>query len=211
MIDLDEQGSLSKTFLKNLPENTVADLLNDGIIPIVPVRERLDIIACNRSIMKINEAMTEPGDRLILKQRMAPLREQYDFILLDCPPAYNHITTNALSAADHIFAPCETGEDSKEGIMLLADACLSAAPPKMVEGVFITLYDSRPKINREIVQELRQKYGTLIFDTPIRYCCKVREARKVHKDIVSYAPKSNPAVDYVALVEEILEKIRTEE
>lgn len=208
-IDLDGQGNLSNTFLESVSKNTVADLLNDGIISIVHTKEGLDIIPCDMSIMKVDDAMTEPGDRLILKQRIASLREQYDFILMDCPPAYNHITINALSAADYIFAPCDTSEDGKKGIMLLADACLSAAPPKMIGGVFITLYDARPRINREIVQELRQKYGTLIFDTPIRYSCKVKEARKENLDIVTYDPKSKPAEDYVALVEEILERIKT--
>lgn len=209
LIDVDGQGNLSNTFLTNVPNNNVADLLNDGIIPTVHIREGLDIIPCDMSIIKIEEAMTEPGDRLILKQRIAPLREQYDFIIIDCPPSFSRITVNAISAADYIFAPSLTCEDSKDGIVLLADTCLTAAPPKMIGGVFLTMYDGRPRVNREIEQEMRKKYGALILKSVIRNCVKVKEARKNHTDVISYAPKSNPAQDYTALANEILELIKS--
>lgn len=204
LIDLDSQGNLSQTFLRSIPQDTVADLLNDGTLPIVNVREGLDIIPCDTGISAVAQAMCEPEDRLILKNALKKISNEYDFIVMDCPPAYNYITVNAYSAADYIFVPSQTCEDCRQGITLMADACLTAVPQKTISGIFFTLYDSRPKVNREVEEAIRRKYSSLVMKTTIRVSCKVKEARRKHTDIVSYAPKSNPALDYVALVHEIL-------
>lgn len=211
LIDLDGQGNLSHTFLSTIPQETVADMLNDGTLPIVHVRERLDIIPCDSSVSTVAQAMCEPDDRLILKKALKKTRGQYDFIIIDCPPAYNYITVNAYSAADFIFVPSDTSQDCNEGIALMADACLTAAPPKTISGIFFTMYDPRPKINREVEEAIRGKYSSLVMKTTIRVSCKVKEARRKRTDIVSFAPKSNPALDYVALVEEILDIINHED
>lgn len=211
LIDLDGQGNLSHTFLDNIPHDTVADMLNDGILPIVPIRKGLDIIPCNSSISAIAQAMSGPEDRLILKKALDKVRDRYDYIIIDCPPAYNYITINAYTAADYIFVPCQTDEDCREGIMLMADACLTAAPPKTISGIFFTMYDPRPKVNREIEQEICEKYGTLVLNTRISACCKVKEARRKRMDTVSYAPNSKPAKEYISLVNEILGIIKQDE
>lgn len=211
LIDLDGQGNLSHTFLRTIPRETVADLLNDGTLPIVQIREGLDIIPCDSSISTVAQAMCEPDDRLILKKRLKKINGQYDFILMDCPPAYNYITVNAYSAADYIFVPSDTCDDCMEGIALMADACLTAAPQKTPTGIFFTMYDPRPKIHRIIEQAIRNKYPSLVLKTTIRRSCKVVEARNKRTDIVSYDPTSNPALDYVALVKEILDIIKQKE
>lgn len=204
LIDLDGQGNLSHTFLSSIPQETVADMLNDGTLPVVHVRDRLDIIPCDSSISTVAQAMCEPDDRLILKKALKKIHGQYDFIIMDCPPAYNYITVNSYSAAEFIFVPSDTSQDCNEGIALMADACLTAAPQKTISGIFFTMYDPRPKINREVEEAIRRKYPSLVMKTTIRVSCKVKEARRKRTDIVSYAPKSNPAMDYVALVHEIL-------
>ena len=204
MIDLDSQGSLSKIFLKNDPEETIADTLNDGIYPIVSVTDRLDIIPCNTDISSVAQAMNEPDDRKILAKALKKIKGEYDFIVLDCSPSFNFITINALSAADFILVPCQTSKTSMDAIAQVSDACCSAAPPTHIHGAFFTMYDPRPCINRRIETMLRSKYCDLFFETQIRKSVKVEEAVMEHKDIINYDAASNPAKDYQALVEEII-------
>ena len=204
MIDLDSQGSLSKVFLKKVPEETIADTFNDGIYPIVNVGENLDIIPCNTDISSVAQAMNEPDDRKILSKALNKIKGKYDFVVIDCSPSFNYITINALSAADFVLVPCQTSKTSMDAITLVSDACCSAAPPTQIHGAFFTMYDPRPRINRRVEKILRDRYCDLFFCTSIRRSVKIEEAVLENKDIISYDAASNPAKDYQALVEEII-------
>lgn len=206
MIDLDSQGTLSKVFLKTVPEETIADTLNDGIFPIVSIYNGLDIIPCNTDISSVAQAMNEPDDRKILTKALNKIKGEYDFIILDCSPAFNFITINALSAANFVLVPCQTSKTSMDAIAQVSDACCSAAPPTHIHGAFFTMYDPRPRINRRIETMLRKRYCDLFFSTSIRKSVRMEEAVMDHKDIITYDAASNPAKDYQALVEEILSR-----
>ena len=208
MIDLDSQGSLSSTFLSVIPHDTIADTLNEGSYPIVNIRQNLDIIPCNTDISAIAQEMREPADRLILRKALNKIKNKYDFIIIDCPPAFNYITCNAYTAADYVLVPCQTSKSSLEAISLVADACYSAATPTRIDGIFFTMYDPRPKINRRMEKIIRDKYPEVVFNTPIRKSVKVEEALEDHNDIINYEPNSNPAKDYISLVDEILTRIK---
>ena len=204
LIDLDAQGHLSRTYLRDIPVETIADTFNDGIFPIVTLTDTLSIIPCNTDISMISKALSEPSDRLILKNAFKKLNGKYDYIIMDCPPSFDFITINAITAADYVFVPAQTTKSCVDAISLLAEECYLAANDARINGIFFVNYDSRPKINRKMENVIRSKYGSIVFNTPIRHCIKVDEAKDAMKDVAEYDPSCNAAKDYIALVDEIL-------
>ena len=204
MIDLDSQGNLSTTFLNKVPVETIADTFNDGNFPIVQVHSCLDLIPCNTDISAIAQAMDSPSDRMILRNALKKISSKYDFIIIDCPPAFNYITNNAYTAADFVLVPTQATPNCVEALKLIADECYMAATPTRINGIFFTMYDPRPKVVRKYESIIRQKYGDIVFKTQIRKSVKFDEATAAKTDIVDYDPACNPSMDYLSLVEELL-------
>lgn len=206
-IDLDAQGHLSRTYLNSIPVETIADTFNEGVFPIIKLTDNLDIIPCNTDISMISKALSGPSDRLILNDALKKIDGKYDFVVIDCPPSFDYITTNAITAADYILVPTQATKSCVDAISLLAEECYMAAKEARINGIFFVDYDSRPKIKRKMEAIIRNKYGSIVFNTPIRHCAKVDEAKDAMKDVVEYDPTCNAAKDYVALVDEILNMI----
>lgn len=204
MIDLDGQGNLSNTFLTKIPVETIADTFNDGKLPIVKVKNNLDIIPCNSNISLVAQAMDQPSDRLILKTNLSKIKGKYDFIVIDCPPAFNYITNNAYTAADFVLVPTQATPNCIDALKQIAEACYAAATPTRIDGIFLTMYDSHPKIVQKMENLIREKYGSTVFKTQIRKSVKIDEATDNKTDVVDYCPSCNPAQDYFTLVDEIL-------
>ena len=97
-VDLDTQANLTTTFLKDIPDDTVTDIFDKKRIPIHHIRENLDLVAADADLVAVERILNRPDDRLILARALAVVKDKYDIILLDCPPALSWLTINALSA-----------------------------------------------------------------------------------------------------------------
>lgn len=214
LIDLDAQQNLTSCFLpdeqvENL-EVTVYDAFSGKAdLPIMNIRKSLDLVP---SGIELGIAEIELSARMareqILKELIEPIRDKYDFILLDCPPSLGVITTNALIAATDLFIPLTAEALPLRGLKMLekvANEVKRLNKGLQLSGVFITRYNNR-NLNNVILQSIGKRYGSILFHTKIRENISVAEAPLTKEDIGEYAPSSNGAKDYEALTEEIISR-----
>jgi len=145
---------------------------------------------------------------VILKKLVDKVKDSYEYVLIDCPPSLGLITVNALTAADEIFIPLQAQFLALHGLDKLTDI-ISMVKENLnsglsIGGVFITQYDNRKILNRDIAESVNKHFKGKIFKTLIRDNVALAEAPVRGKDIFSYDAKSNGAKDYESLVEEIL-------
>lgn len=150
------------------------------------------------------------GRESILKKLLNRVRDDYDFIFIDCPPSLGLFTINALVAATDVFLPL-TGETLPlRGIIMLDetlnDVIQNANSDLKITGVIIQRYNNR-KLNNEVIEAITSKFGARVFDTKIRECIALAEAPAAHCSIFDYDSKSNGASDYMALANEVLMKL----
>jgi len=141
-----------------------------------------------------------------LAAALAPLRDRYDYVLIDCPPNVGTLTFNALRAAHEVIVPLETSEFAIHGLQKLLEtiALLSdRIGHELAVRILPTLYDGRTRYARETLAKIRELVGDICFDTVIRQNVKLREAARVGRPIVAYARTANGAQDYGALAIEL--------
>jgi len=213
LIDLDAQQNLTFFYLKDgadEEEVSVYDALKgEAALPIVHVKENLDIVP---SSIDLARAELDLSGRIareyILKNLLADVAGNYDYILLDCPPSLGIITYNALVAATDLYITLTAEALPYKGLTMLEEVVgeLKALNRGLeISGVFITRYNNR-SLNNMVVEQIRERYGSKVFSTKIRENIAVAEAPLEGKDIFTYAPECNGAKDYEALTEEIIRK-----
>ena len=173
-----------------------------------------DIIASTDQLVGADQIITETGKEHRLEEALEPLRSQYDYIIVDTPPALGILTVNALTACTGAIVPAQADPYSLQGIGQLARTIQSVKrycnPSLAILGIVITRYNSRSVIRRELAELLDQtaeKLQTKLYKTKIRECVSIVEAQTMKKPIYQYAPRSNATADYKALVEELLKEI----
>jgi chromosome partitioning protein len=138
----------------------------------------------------------------------------YDYIIMDCSPSLNLTTINGLASAQFILIPAQTHYFSLEGMKELLSTITVVKerlnPQLQVLGILPTLYDIRTKISREILGQMRNYFGDMVFKTAIHSNIKLVEAQVHHQPIYDFAPNSNGVRDYLALAEEVVERTRPE-
>ena len=203
-VDLDTQANLTTTFLKDIPDDTVTDIFDKKRIPIHHIRENLDLVAADADLVAVERILNRPDDRLILARALAVVKDKYDIILLDCPPALSWLTINALSASDKLFVPMDMDKKSVDAVSKMAEACYQSATPTKIDGIFFTKYEPRLNVTKKVEAQMRSRYGSTVMETAIRKCSKVPESSLENTDVVTFAPNSNAAEDYQRLGDEIL-------
>lgn len=144
----------------------------------------------------------------IMADRVAAIKDKYDFILIDCPPALGLVTSNNLVACDSVYTPLMGETLSVKGISMLEDfieLVQPANPSIHIGGVFITRYNNR-KLNNVILSVVQERFGDVLLKTKIRECISIAEAPAENKTIYDYAPDSNGAGDYTNIAKEIINK-----
>ncbi len=145
-----------------------------------------------------------------LRDAIAPIRDQYDFIVMDCPPALDLLTLNALVAADRLLVPMQAEYFALEGISELVstlERVRSAFNPNLsIEGVLLTMYDDRTNLAQQVTENLRGFFGEKLFNTVIPRNVRLAEAPSHGKPVALYDPRSRGAESYRALALEILER-----
>lgn len=144
----------------------------------------------------------------LLTNLLEPIKENYDYILIDCPPSLGIVTTNAFLAADEIIVPMTPELLPLKGMRMLDSFVLSLQkikPSLHLSGVFIARYNHR-KLNKVVEQAVKDRYNSIIMNTRIRENIALAESAGSGMSIFEYDPQSNGAADYLALTEEILSR-----
>ncbi len=148
------------------------------------------------------------GRELLLKRTLQQVKDDYDAIVIDCPPALGLLTLNVLAAVDQVIIPVQSEYLALHGVRQLLDTIDQVRniynPSLAVGGVLICLHDTRRRLARAVADTIRAYFGDLVYDTVIRTNVALAEAPAVGQTIFEYAPKSPGAEDYRALVEEVL-------
>ena len=149
----------------------------------------------------------------ILKKRLSPISDSYDFIIIDCPPSLSLLTLNAFSFTDHLIIPVQCEYFALEGLAkLLSTVQLikDRLNPKLnILGIALTMFDRRTSLNRQVVQNAKNHFQDLIFDTIIPRNIRLAEAPSFGLPIALYEPKSSGSIAYYQLTKEVLERANT--
>ena len=147
---------------------------------------------------------------LQLFNKLSQVKDDYDYILLDCPPSLGLITTNALTASDSVIIPVQCEFFALEGIMQLLNTIMMAQktlnPNLDIEGVLLTMLDSRTNLGFEVVEDIRKYFKERVYNTIIPRLIRLTEAPSHGKPIVAYDPKSKGTEAYLNLAKEVIER-----
>ncbi len=213
MVDLDGQANLTLMYLDDDDDRpTVYDSLVDGKpLPILNIRENLDIVPSGIEMASAEIALVNKLEReRVLSRVLSPVKNKYDFILIDCPPALNNVTTNAFLSSDYILVPMTAELLPLKGMRML-DSYISelkqVKPSLGITGVFLTRYKSRHNLAKAVEEAVADVYGDVLLKTKIRENTTMAEAAGSGSDIFEYAEHSPAAEDYRELTKELLNKL----
>jgi len=176
--------------------------------------EGLEILPADKNLIGVNlQLVNEEARESILRQRLQTIRDKYDFILIDCPPALDLLTLNALMAADSVLIPIQCEFFALEGVSELMDTIErireSFSHPLKTEGILLTMFDDRTNLTRQVAADLREFFGDDVFKTVIPRNVRLAEAPSHGKSILGYDPGSRGAEAYIQLAKEVLTNEQT--
>jgi chromosome partitioning protein len=174
----------------------------------------LDLAPADKNLVGANIELVDIERREFrLAGRLAPIRPKYHYILIDCPPALDLLTLNALVAADSVLIPIQCEFFALEGISELMDTIDRVREafdhPLQIEGILLTMYDDRTNLTRQVAQDLREFFGDEVFKTVIPRSIRLAEAPSFGQPILVYDVRSRGAESYIRLAKEILENDQT--
>ncbi len=169
----------------------------------------VDIIPTNLDLVAIEIELVDKSDREYrLKNILKSVKDQYDYIIIDCAPSLGLITINALTAADSVVIPIQCEYFALEGLGKLLGTIRSIQsihnPDLDIEGLLLTMYDSRLRLSNQVVDDVKMHFEDILFKTMIQRNVKLSEAPSFGKSIIKYDATSKGAVDYLNLAKEIL-------
>ena len=217
VIDTDPQGNTSSGLgvEKNEVENTVYELLigESKIEECIQkeVIENLDIISSNINLAAAEIELTGFEEKeFILKKAVDQVRENYDFIIIDCPPSLNTLTINAMTTADSVLVPIQCEYYALEGLSQLIHTIELVKerlnPELYMEGVVFTMYDARTNLSLQVVENVKDNLQQTIYKTIIPRNIRLAEAPSHGLPIHLYDPKSAGAESYMLLADEVINK-----
>ena len=172
--------------------------------------EGLDIAPADKNLVAANlELVDLPEREHRLKEVLSEVQSRYDYILIDCPPALDLLTLNALVAAKSVLIPIQCEFFALEGISQLMDTIDKVreafSHPLQIEGILLTMYDERTNLTRQVADDLRDFFKKEVLTTVIPRSIRLAEAPSYGKPILMYDPRSKGAESYIKLAKEILE------
>lgn len=217
LVDLDPQSALSEGFGINSYEleETIYNALVESHISSLEsvihygIRPNLDVVPSNIDLAAAEmELIAAIGREYILKESLEPLRERYNYILIDCAPSLGLLTINALTASNSVLIPLQCEYLALRGMRTLIEVIEKVQrklnPSLKILGILGTMYNARTIHAREVIEEIRSVFGDKVFDVVIRSSIKFAEAPVVHKPILEYARRHPGAVAYRTLAEVIV-------
>jgi chromosome partitioning protein len=188
-------------------------LLGDTPVQEAIVATELDglfLVSADKNLVGSNlELIDIPNREFRLRERIAEIREDYRYIIIDCPPALDLLTLNALIAADSVLVPIQCEFFALEGVSELMDTIErirdSFQHPLAIEGILLTMFDERTNLTRQVAADLKDFFGDRVFTTVIPRSIRLAEAPSFGKPILTYDPRSKGAESYIKLAKEILD------
>jgi chromosome partitioning protein len=216
LIDCDPQGNTTSGL--GIEKRSDMITLYDALLRDIPLEQAVCNTACNglelvpadRNLVAANLDLVDAYEReFFLGKVLAPIRDRYAYILIDCPPALDLLTLNALVAADSVLIPIQCEFFALEGISQLMDTIDKVrdgfAHPLDIEGILLTMYDDRTNLTRTVAQDLRDFFQNEVLTTIIPRSVRLAEAPSHGKPILMYDPRSRGAESYIKLAREIID------
>ncbi len=171
----------------------------------------VDIVPAHIDLVAIEIELVDRDDReYMLKQAVQEVKDDYDYILIDCAPSLGLITLNALTAADSVIIPIQCEYYALEGLGKLLNTIKSIQkvhnPDLEIEGMLLTMYDSRLRLSNQVVSEVKKHFQNMVFKTIIQRNIRLGEAPSHGESIIAYDATSKGAVNYLNLAHEIIKK-----
>jgi chromosome partitioning protein len=216
IVDMDPQGNASSGLglSRSGDEVSMYDVLVEGVdlagILVHGIHfPCLDLAPASQDLVGAEVELVErPRRELLLREALKPLRERYDYILLDCPPSLGLLTLNTLAAADSVLIPIQCEFYALEGLSQLLNTVRlvqqSLNPRLQIEGVLLTMYDQRLNLSRQVAEEAKEYFGSRVFRNVIPRNVRLAEAPSFGKPIALYDVLSVGAQSYIALAKELI-------
>ena len=218
LVDCDPQGNATSGF--GINKSTIKSTVYDVLINNVEAKYTLQMTNYGVTVMPSSINLAGAEVELVnaiareskLRNALDPLRNEYDYILIDCPPSLGLLTINALAAADSIIIPIQCEFYALEGVTQLRNTIelikSSLNPLLAIEGIVMTMYDSRTNLSQQIVENVKKYYGYLVYDTLIPRSIRLAEAPSYGMPIIAYDSKCKSSEVYLKLTEEVLNRGR---
>lgn len=217
LADIDPQGNATTGLgvVKNLLDFTMYDVLTgdasakDAIIE--SSVKNLDVLPCTNDLVGAEIALVKVKDReFVLKTALDKVKDEYDFVFVDCPPSLGLLTLNALTACDGVIIPIQSEFYALEGLSQLINTIKIVTqrtnPSIKIEGVILTMYDGRSIMSRQVSAEITRFFGTKVYENSVPRNIKVAEAPSFGNPISVHAPKSAGAQAYQNIARQFLER-----
>lgn len=217
LVDADPQANASSGLgidIRNL-EATIYECLVNGIDPNLAIQhtgvDNLDLIPSHIDLVGAEIEMLGIDDReRLMLNIFSKIRDQYDYILIDCSPSLGLITVNALTASDSVVIPVQAEFFALEGIAKLLNTIKiikSKLNPKLkIEGFLLTMFDNRLRLSTQVYEEVKKHFGSLVFETVITRNVRLSEAPSHGLCVIDYDPSSKGAKNYMALAKEVIKR-----
>ncbi|MDD7456166.1 MAG: AAA family ATPase [Bacteroidales bacterium] len=218
IIDADPQANTTSG-LNFSPESDQKRTLYEVMIGKIDVHDaliqteivNLQLIPSHINLVGVEiEMLDVPNRESILKEKIIPIRNDYDYIIIDCSPSLGLVTINALTAADSVMIPVQPEFFALEGLGKLLQTIRlvqrNINKSLTIEGFVVTMFDGRTKVHVQVVSELKEHFKDLVFNTIIQRNIRLSEAPSHGKPIILYDVKSNGTSNYLNLAKEVLEK-----
>ncbi|WP_374958156.1 ParA family protein [Gilvibacter sp.] len=171
----------------------------------------LDLIPAHIDLVAIEiELVDKEAREYMLKRAIEDLKSRYDYIIIDCAPSLGLLTLNALTAADSVIIPIQCEYFALEGLGKLLNTIKSVQKIHNadldIEGLLLTMYDSRLRLSNQVVEEVRKHFDQMVFETIIQRNVRLSEAPSYGESIISYDAGSKGANNYLSLAQELIEK-----
>ncbi len=214
LVDVDPQanatsglGVLRESIHRNVYHALILGDKLRGLI--VKTEFGVDLVPSDRNLAGAEVEIIElPEREYLLARSLEPIKSDYDYIVLDCPPALNLLTVNALAAADSLLVPIQCEYYALEGVTALFNTLTSIRravnPTLKIEGLLLTMYDDRINLSSAVAADLRSFYGNLVLETVIPRNVRLAEAPSHGMPGIYYDPRSRGAESYLQLTQEVL-------
>ena len=171
----------------------------------------VDVIPSHIDLVAIEIELVDKENReYMLKKSLDSIKDEYDYILIDCAPSLGLLTLNALTAADSVIIPIQCEYFALEGLGKLLNTVKSIQkihnPDLDIEGLLLTMYDSRLRLSNQVLEEVQKHFNDMVFETVIQRNVKLSEAPSFGESIINYDATSKGAVNYIHLAQEIIKK-----
>lgn len=213
LVDLDPQGNITYTTGLDEEEGNIYDLIagRADVVEVIQKTQTVDVIPAGRGLTRLDIELTSTGKEYRLKEALEPVRKEYDYIIIDTPPALGLLTINALTASDSVIIPSQADIFSLQGIGQLYETIEAVKrycnPALSIRGILLTRHNTRAILSRDmadLIETTAQQINTTVYKAVIRECISIREAQASKMDIYAYAPRSNASKDYTAFIEEAI-------